>query len=131
MIDTTFLTSGNATLIVLVPVEAQDKGHRSFYQYRFEAVEDKIFVRCLNGEGVEKYLGCYNAETGEVYTTRNSWFGNETNFVRVIQRLVAALHAGKPIPWGLSHGGKCGRCGRESATPIGPVCRKILAEGGK
>lgn len=128
MITPQFLSAGDATLIVLVPIEAQDKGHRSFYQYRFQKHENKIFVRCLNGKDEEKYLGIYNPETGEVYTTRNSWFGDDTHFVRVIQRLVPAIHAGKPIPWGLSHGGKCGRCGRDSATPIGPVCTKILAE---
>ena len=126
MITTQFLASGNATLIVLVPQDAQDKGHRSFYQYRFQRVQDKLFVRCQNGAGEEKYLGVYDPEQGIVYTTRNSWYGDDTHFVRVIQRLVAALHAGKPIPWGMSHGGKCGRCGRESACPIGPVCRKIL-----
>lgn len=147
MINATFITAGRATFTVEPTVkfcEVQNaKPHYTFKVSRKDSTYSRsgyvYFVSLLSGPDNTSdytYLGLLE-ENGDVRLTAKSAFGEDTNPVKIVRRVVKALFEGRgeqivAAGWKVHHEGACGRCGRALTVPqsiesgIGPECAKKM-----
>lgn len=151
MIDRVFITGGNATFTVEPAQADRDRlGLNPHYTYRVNKPKPKregdrppFFVSVLTGPDNQcdyTYLGILDKERGQVYTTRNSGFREDSWQARIINRVVAAIWAGRAheieaCGWTVQHCGHCCRCGHKLTVPasietgIGPECETLVLAG--
>lgn len=148
MLSKSFVTAGNATFTIEVPVDwASAHGSKPHYTFKVRKKEDRNsagkfvwFASILSGPDNTsdyKYIGILNADSGMVRTTAKSAMPADSLPVRLLNRSLALVWGGdttkmETAGFKLHHEGRCGRCGRKLTVPesietgLGPECAEKM-----